>query len=120
MILVVDDMRLYGDSFQGKPIAYAITSAEAIEFLEKHFNELTEIWWDHDLGKLSDGSLDTVVPVINWVEERAINGEANHIETIRIHTTNPGGLQKLYPLAKYFHLGIAIEHTGLREIEGAE
>jgi hypothetical protein len=116
LILVVDDLRLFGDEYHECIVHYAVNSADALAFLEDetNFGMLSEIWLDHDLGQLEDGTNDEVTPVINWLEEKAHNGECNHINAIRILTNNPVGAQKIAYLNKYFYIAPTPKHTGLR------
>lgn len=108
--LVVDDLRLFGDQFNGLPIRYAINSKQALEILESDFGMIQEILLDHDLG-----GDDTIMPVVNWLDKKAYNGEANHITTIRILTSNPVGYNKIMlALDRHFFIGLTPKHIGLR------
>jgi hypothetical protein len=113
IVLVVDDLRLFGDEFNGCIVHYATNSADALAFLndETNFGMLSEIWLDHDLGLN-----DTIDPVLNWLEEKAYNKKCNHINAIRILTNNPVGMTKIAWLGKYFYIAPTPKHIGLREI----
>lgn len=106
-ILVVDDLRIFAAP-EDAVIHHARTSADALTFLEENFGMISEIWFDHDLG-----GTDDVMSVVRWLEEKAVNGEANHITAIRIVTDNPVGYQKIAWLGQYFHIAPKPNHIGL-------
>ncbi len=109
-VLVVDDLRLFGEKYEDMVIQYATSSKEALEFLENNFGLISEIWLDHDLG-----GDDTVVPVVNWLDEKARKGEANHITAIRILTDNPVGYNKIMlALDRHFFIGVKPRLRGVR------
>jgi len=96
-VLVIDDLRLFGCVFKDHMIAYAINSAEALAQLEEKAEQFVEIWLDHDLGKN-----DTVLPVINWIEEDFhTSHRLKKLSCIRILTNNPVGYQKIHALQRY-------------------
>jgi hypothetical protein len=108
-ILVVDDLRIFSDKIGDNIVHHSLSSADAIKFLEENFPMVSEVWLDYDLG-----GEDTVVPVINWLEEKAHTGKANHICCIRILTSNPVGAQKIAALGRYFYIGNTPTHIALR------
>lgn len=110
-ILVVDDMRIFPDKVRDNIVFHALSSEAAIKFLEENFNLTSEIWLDHDLG-----GDDTVVPVINWLEEKAIQGKADHLCCIRVLTSNPVGAQKIAALGRYFYIGNTPVHIAMRDL----
>ena len=109
IILVVDDLRIFPDNIGDNIVHHTISSQEALEFLEKNFSLISEIWLDHDLG----GTYE-VTPVLNWIEKKAINGEANHICCLRILTSNPVGAQKIAALNRYFYIAPTPKHIDIR------
>jgi hypothetical protein len=109
-ILVVDDLRVFGSRFQGKLILYAINSGEGLRQLDDHAEELQEIWLDHDLG-----GDDTVIPIVNWIEEDFHNkNRLQHLGCIRILTNNPVGFQKIKALERYVTIAPTPQHIGIR------
>jgi len=112
-ILVVDDLRLFGDKFNDMEIVYAVNSKEAIEELNKNYSNFSEIFLDHDLGMV-DGKADDIGPVINWLEEQAVWCIAGDVK-LRILTANPVGFQRIKALEKYFQILPTPKHVALRE-----
>ena len=110
-VLIVDYLRIFPDKIEDNIAFHALSSKAALKFLEENFSMTSEIWLDFDLG-----GPDTVVPVINWLEEKAHNGEANHICCIRILTNNPVGAQKIAALGRYFFIGLTPQHIGIRDL----
>jgi len=110
-ILVIDDFRIFPNRIGDNIVHHALSSADGIKFLKENFEMISEVWLDYDLG-----GDDTVVPVINWLEEKAFNGEANHICCIRILTSNPVGAQKIAALGRYFYIGNTPVHIAVRDL----
>lgn len=111
--LIIDDLRLFGDTFNGMPIIYAINSKQALDQLNKNYNDFAEILLDHDLG-LVDGNPDDIGPVLNWLEEKAFYGELQDVK-LRILTANPVGFQRIKALEKYFEILPTVKHVSIRE-----
>lgn len=81
-VLVIEDIRTF--KF---PAIYARTLAEGERLL---FSQpWREVWFDFDLG-LVDGS-DNVMPLVNELERRAVEGEAHPIDKVIVHSMNPVG-----------------------------
>ena len=116
-VLVVDDLRLFGNTFYNLEILYALNSKDAITILEQDAINISEIWLDHDLSMV-DGKVDDVVPVINWIEE-AINScvKLNNLKAIRILTNNPVGYQKIKALERYIDILPTPKHEGIRNVD---
>jgi len=110
-ILVVDDLRIFPDKIGDNIVYHALTSTAALKFLTENFLLTSEIFLDFDLGGTDDAT-----SVINWLEEKAYNGEANHICAIRILTKNPVGYQRIAALAKYYFIGSTPQHIGIRKV----
>jgi hypothetical protein len=84
VILGVDDLRLL-------PWATRIarTSREGVQLLDEHRDQfIDELWLDHDLG-----GDDTIMPVVDLMEEAAFNGRPFHIGTVFVHSANPSGAE---------------------------
>jgi hypothetical protein len=110
-ILVVDDLRLFDSAVQGVEVVYAVSSAEALALLIRDAELFTEIWLDHDLG-----GDDTVLPVVNWIEEDYHNARRLHgLTAVRILTNNPVGFQKIRALERYVAIGSTPQHIGIRK-----
>lgn len=110
-ILVIDDLRIFSDKIGDNIVHHALSSKEAIAFLEENFLLISEIWFDYYLS-----GPDDVEPVINWIEEKAIQGEANHICCIRILTSSSVGAQKIAALGRYFYIAPTPVHIDIREM----
>jgi hypothetical protein len=121
LILVVDDLRYFGETYKDCIIHYALNSKDALCFLndKTNFDMLSEIWLDHDLG-LVDGIEDDIEPVINWLEEKAHAGDCSHISDIRILTNNPVGFQKISWLNKYFYIAPTPQPIAIRHVKFIE
>lgn len=115
MILVVDDLRLFDEYFDGIPVFYAINSKEALKILKNNYENIEEIFLDHDLG-IVDGKIDDVMPVLNWIEEHhCISSGFPKLKGIRILTNNPVGYKKIKALERYFKILPTPKHTGIRK-----
>ncbi len=119
MILVVDDLRIFPDTIGDSIVHHALNSKDAITFLEANFPMISEIWLDHDLSIIDDKA-DEITPVLYWLEEKAYNGEANHINCIRVLTNNPVGAQKIAALGRYFYIAPTPKHIGIREVKDCQ
>lgn len=119
MILVVDDLRLFGDIFNGMPVIYALNSEQALDILKYHAwsaNPFIEVFCDHDLGEVN-GKYDDITPVINWLEEAYYFENPKEVRNIklRILTSNSVGYQRIKVLEKYFEILPTPQHIGIRE-----
>jgi len=102
LILVIDDDRIYQNSYDGKLVIHAKSSEAAIDFIEKQWPNISELWLDHDLG-----GDDTIRPVLNFIDEKLFHNEFtpdNHI--IRCQSSNPEGKRLVREWAKHknFHM----------------
>lgn len=90
-ILVIDDQRTFAFP-DHHSVTYARNSSEAIGLLEN--TAYDEVWFDHDLGlRLND--IDTIWPVVEFLEESNENDRRIEIDSIVIHTANPVGREGL-------------------------
>lgn len=88
-IIVIDDDRNF--SFYAQ---YARTSVAGLSMLQEcleNGDRVTELWLDHDLGCAAEAisDYDTIMPVVNWLEEMAHNGTPLNVGMIYVHTANP-------------------------------
>ena len=90
-ILLIDDLRDFRDN---RSCVVARTSQAALDILERG-DSFDEIWLDHDLGKLPDGTLDTIMRVVDFFAERGFFENHYPVETIYVHTSNPVGSQQM-------------------------
>lgn len=103
-IVVIDDERTL--PLTEVPVLTFRTSDDGIAGL-KEFEasgaHLDELWLDHDLGEDSSKPYgwDTIMPVVQYLEERAVEGHPLDIGLILVHTQNiaavPAMLDALRP-----------------------
>lgn len=89
--LVVDDLRIVGNLsyLTDRPNVTTVrTIAAAIERLTNGQYDI--LWLDHDLG--ADG---TIMPLVDWLCERAFNGHPAKAELIAVHSDNPSGVKTM-------------------------
>ena len=91
--ILIDDLRSFSDH---RECQTARTADSGIKALMAHREQtIDELWLDHDLGMLPDGSDHTIMPVIDYLAEAAYDGIPFRIERIIIHTSNPAGAVKM-------------------------
>jgi hypothetical protein len=89
---VIDDLRNFRDD---RPAVVARTSADALAYLEANQDaHFTDIWFDHDLGE-PNGELDTTMPVVNYLSERAFYDNPVNVDIVYVHTSNPVGARQI-------------------------
>lgn len=88
-VLLIDDLRDFKRKITPGDLTVARTSQEGLDVLLTRKWE--QIWLDHDLGLNADGSEDTIMPVVDFMCERAFNGSPVEAEAILVHTSNPNG-----------------------------
>lgn len=89
--LLIDDLRNFVDN---RKATIARNSNQALHILEND-NVWDEIWLDHDLGEV-DGSLDSIMPVVDFMAEAAFNDTPINVGIIYIHTSNPVGAKQMF------------------------
>lgn len=85
MILVVDDLR----TFPGIDATYARSSHRALATL-RVVPGLDELYLDHDLG-----GEDTIMPVVDYLQERSFFGDPLPIGRVTVHSDNPPGCETI-------------------------
>ena len=101
-MLFIDDERFPPASWCEKQTVICRTSEEAINYIWKH-GLPAFISFDHDLG-----GDDTSIKVINWIENRCIEGcfKFNEDFAFYVHSQNPVGAEniryRMEALIKYF------------------
>lgn len=87
--IVIDDLRTFDMLQQAatrtRDVVYLRTSKAALAYLETSTGCDT-LWLDHDLG-----GDDTVMPVVDWLCERAYLGESYRAKRVNVHSMNPIG-----------------------------
>lgn len=93
--LVIDDLRSFRVEREGSAV-YARTSREGLEALDRCASVgVDNLWLDHDLGLLADGTPDTIMSVVDRLSLLAFNGSPYPVETVFIHTSNPVGRKNI-------------------------
>lgn len=87
-VLLIDDLRDFRSELTPSGLTVARTSEAALNVLERRWGQ---IWLDHDLGLKSDGTEDTVMPVVERMCELAFNNRPVDVEVVLVHTSNPAG-----------------------------
>lgn len=108
--LLIDDLRSFKD---GRITLIARNSEDALTIL-KHDStqQYHEIWLDHDLGLTPKGEKDTIMPIVDYLCEKAFNGDAVLVDTIYIHTSNPvGAKQMITSLSRYGYRTVRVDPT---------
>jgi len=90
--LWIDDLRPAPEGWQ-----QAYTSSQAIDWLEVHWNWITEISFDHDLG-----GDDTSRKVILWMCEN----DYPWPRICRVHSANPPGVEWLEGMIERYGPGV--------------
>lgn len=92
-IVVIDDLRRFNKTAEDQlndetDLYYARTSEEGIKILTMLHEQglyIHQLWLDHDLG-----GMDTIMPVVDLLCEDAAHDRFHQIQTIIVHTSNPG------------------------------
>lgn len=82
--LWIDDIRPVPEGF-----VWVKNSKDAIDFIDKNWDDIVLISFDHDLG-----GDDTAYKVATWMEEEVWNGRRMNAD-FRIHSANPVGRRNL-------------------------
>jgi hypothetical protein len=91
--IVIDDLRFFRD--RTRPATMLKNSKLALAYLEEHKDEhFDELWLDHDLGEVN-GHIDTIMVVVDYLAERAFNGNPFNVDLILVHTSNPVGAKQI-------------------------
>lgn len=67
--------------------------------------KIDELWLDHDLGYNPDAefSYDTIMPLVEWLEENAYHGEVMDITHIFVHTANYAAAPRMVAALKNYY-----------------
>jgi len=79
-ILVIDDIRTFIDT-ANTVFTYARTSEDGFKYLNSDYH-WDEIWTDHDMGTLQDGTYDNIRGIICFLEEYHEQFEGTKIKII--------------------------------------
>jgi hypothetical protein len=106
MKLFIDD-----DAGTNRPIpkgwASATTYWQALEMLEKHWNELEVVSFDHDLACFELDEVGNIIPdreldgykLMCWVENKCVREDISPPFRILVHSYNPEGAWRILRVA---------------------
>mgnify|MGYP001181294423 CR=1 FL=1 len=94
-ILLIDDDRSLRFVPAAAEVIVARTSAAALKVLEKDIDFWDEVWFDHDLGLLSDGKEDDTLPVLSHFSYLAVQDTPVPVGKLYVHTGNNVGQKAL-------------------------
>lgn len=108
-------MKLWIDDIREAPIDYTLIAAnyhEAIALIDLHYNEITHISFDNDLGELSvdeNGKELSGYDIIAYIEEKYMLDlmEFKSLVGLQAHSSNYWGRERIYAAMIY----IASKHT---------
>ncbi len=105
-IMLIDDLRNFRPESGIVADVVARTSKGALEYLNQFPDtEFKEIWLDHDLG-----GDDTIMVVVDYLNERAFFDNPVNVETIYVHSSNPVGVrQMLAGLERYGYVARRVD-----------
>ncbi len=92
LVVLVDDLRSFRDE---RPALVARSSAAGVALLRELHEPphdvrgrltIDELWLDHDLG-----GADTIMPVVEYLQERAFSGDGLDVRAVFVHSANPVG-----------------------------
>lgn len=97
MIILIDDERSFKKKFQQDGTVVLRNSTEALQWLKNANQNATidQIWFDHDLG-IVNGEIDTIIPVLRYLENNLSFKNCLKIKEAIVHTSNPVGGKELY------------------------
>lgn len=88
--VLIDDRRVFVD---GRTVIAADNVHHGLDILEtaqRLKTRIHELWLDHDLGFCPEHGIETIMPVVTFLEEQAFNGTPVQVDKIWVHTANPG------------------------------
>lgn len=99
-VLLVDDLRDFVDPPEGLVIAR--TSQAALNILKDYNNNYWDsIWLDHDLGMV-DSKEDTIMPVVDYLAEKAFFEDPIKVNTVYVHTANSVGRDQMIKTLNHY------------------
>lgn len=105
-VLLIDDLRNFRETPKDANVVIARTSAEALIELEKDV-AWDEIWFDHDLGE-PNGVLDTTMPVVDFLSERAYFDNPVSVNRVIVHTSNSVGRDQITQSLRHYGYSVSV------------
>lgn len=85
---MIDDLRTW---LIDNGTVHLRTSEEALDWLSIHQDdEIGQLWLDHDLGLM-----DTILPVVTYIEQMCADGTPLKITEIVVHSGNPSAAERI-------------------------
>lgn len=99
-IVVIDDERIPAPGADSIVVETHRTLAEGLAILQAYHDSgehIDELWLDHDLGLNDDSEFgwDTIMPVVNWLEEMGHFETPLSVGMIFVHTANPAAAPRM-------------------------
>jgi hypothetical protein len=98
VIVVIDDMRKPPPLESGTGLLYKTLDdgLAALKEIHTSMGRINELWLDHDLG-IDDvtGDFYTIMPVVDWLDEIAREGDPFDVDYIMVHTSNPSAAGRM-------------------------
>ena len=108
-LLLIDDLRNFRVAPEGE-LVIARTSQDALDYLNAHEDDhFSEIWLDHDLGET-----DTIMRVVDYLNERAFFDNHVDVDVIYIQSSNPVGVKQM--LAGFERYGYRAQRVDANKI----
>jgi hypothetical protein len=105
-VLLIDDLRNFRETPEDANVVIARTSAAALVELEKDV-AWDEIWFDHDLGE-PEGVLDTTMPVVDFLSERAYFDNPVSVNRVIVHTSNSVGRDQITQSLRHYGYSVSV------------
>jgi len=95
-------MKIYIDDIRDQPDSSWILVRDlesAMELIKESIERITVISFDHDLGTINDIPV-TSIPIAEYLEELAYNGQYPSQLKLQVHSANPVGIKNLNAIFK--------------------
>lgn len=92
--VVIDDERTFNSLEDPLYFRNSFEALEGLVGIRQVGDRIKNLWLDHDLG-IVRGKLDTTMPIIDFLAERAFVGKPYLVDQIFVHTHKI--LQQLWP-----------------------
>ena len=123
LIFVVDDLRTPLPGSEDGTIVVELhrSLADGLAALQGHGEagtRIDELWLDHDLGYNPDVefSYDTIMPLVEWLEEQAYHGNVLDIGHVYVHTANYAAAPRMVAALRK-HYAISTAELPLAEVQ---
>ena len=108
-IVVIDDLRTPKQGSDGITVELHRSLADGLAALKGYAeagSRIDELWLDHDLGESDDANgfgFDTIMPLVEWLEEEAYNGRVMDIGHVFVHTSNWAAAPRMVAALKNYY-----------------